>query len=158
MVKKNKVGTTQFGSHLTLDGYGGDFEKLNDKNIVTRCLEELVEKLGMHKLTEPMVVECGAVNPKDSGGYSGFVMIIESHISVHTFPYRKFVSVDAYTCKGSIDKEFVVDYFKEAFGLEEVEVNYIVRGKKFPAEDIVETPDLSVAKEMNVLNLQTESI
>lgn len=158
MAKKNKVGTVQFGSHLTLDGYGGDFEKLNDKSIVTRCLEELVEKLGMHKLTEPMVVECGAVNPKDSGGYSGFVMIIESHISVHTFPFRKFVSVDAYTCKGSIDKEFVVNYFKEAFGLEEVEVNYIVRGKKFPAEDIVESPDLAVTGEMKALNLQTEAM
>jgi S-adenosylmethionine decarboxylase len=137
MEEKNKVETTIFGSHLMIDGYGGDFDKLNNKEIVYKCLDELPEKLGMHKLTEPEVVECGAVNPKDSGGFSGFAMIIESHISCHTFPYRKFVSIDAYTCKGTIDQDFVVNYFKEAFGLEEVEVNYIVRGKKFPAEDIV---------------------
>lgn len=137
MSEKNMVETTTFGSHLTIDGYGGDFDKLNNKDVVFKCLDELPEKLGMHKLTEPEVVECGAVNPKDSGGFSGFTMIIESHISCHTFPYRKFVSVDAYTCKGTIDKEFVVNYFKEAFGLKDVEVHYIVRGKKFPAEDIV---------------------
>jgi len=137
MEGKKEVGTVQFGSHLTLDGYGGDFEKLNNKDIIFKCLDELPEKLGMHKLTEPVIAECGAVNPKDSGGFSGFTMIIESHISCHTFPYRKFVSIDAYTCKGSIDKDFVVNYFKEAFDLEEVEVNYIARGKKFPAEDIV---------------------
>lgn len=138
MNEKKAVETMSFGSHLTIDGYGGDFDKLNSKEVVLKCLDELPEKLGMHKLTEPEVVECGAVNPKDSGGFSGFVMIIESHISCHTFPWRKFVSIDAYTCKGSIDKDFVVDYFKKAFGLQEVEVHYIVRGTKFPARDIVE--------------------
>lgn len=137
MEEKNMVDTMNFGSHLMIDGYGGDFDKLNNKDLVFKCLDELPGKLGMHKLSGPEVVECGPVNQKDSGGFSGFTMIIESHISCHTFPYRKFVSIDAYTCKGEINKDFVVSYFKEAFDLEDVEVNYITRGTKFPTRDLV---------------------
>lgn len=137
MNEKIQERTINFGSHLTLDGYGGNFEKLNNKEIVFKCLNELPDKLGMHKIFGPEVVEFTDSNPKDSGGFSGFTMIAESHISCHTFPYRKFVSIDVYTCSGQIDKDFVVNYFKEAFDLEEVELNYIIRGKKFPAEDLI---------------------
>ena len=30
-----------FGEHLTIDGYGGEFNSLNDKRIVTEVLEDL---------------------------------------------------------------------------------------------------------------------
>lgn len=134
----NLGGVINFGSHLMIDGYGGDFEKLNSKDVVFKCLNELPDKLGMHKIFGPEIVEFTDSNPKDSGGFSGFTMIAESHISCHTFPYRKFVSIDAYTCKGDIDRDFVVSYFKEAFGLEDVEVNYVKRGTRFPDHDLVE--------------------
>lgn len=158
MAKKNPGGVINFGAHLTLDGYGGDPKKLNDGNLVKRVLDELPEKLGMHKIFGPEVLECGAANPKDSGGFSGFTMIAESHISCHTFPFRKFVSIDVYTCKPEMDKNFIVKYFKEAFDLKETEVNYIIRGTKFPAEDLVETPDLSATGEMKALNLRIEAM
>jgi len=138
MQERNKVNgeTINFGVHLTLDGYRGDPEKLNSKELVTKCLSELPEKLGMRKIFGPEVVECGEMNPKDSGGFSGFVMIAESHISCHTFPFRKFVSIDVYTCREEMDKNFVIKYFREAFDLEDVETNYIVRGTRFPSEDL----------------------
>jgi len=134
----NKINseTINFGVHLTLDGYGGDVEKLNDKDLVWKCLDELPDKLGMHKILGPEVLSCDALNPKDSGGHSGFVMIAESHISCHTFPFRKFVSIDVYTCKNEMDKDFVVKYFTEAFGLKDVETNFIRRGTRYPVEDI----------------------
>jgi len=129
--------TMNFGVHLTIDGYGGNPEKLNDGKLVFKCLDELPEKIGMQKIFGPEVLECGSFNEKDSGGHSGFVMIAESHISCHTFPFRKFVSIDVYTCKNEMDKDFVIDYFKKAFSLEEVEINYIERGTQFPTEDLV---------------------
>jgi S-adenosylmethionine decarboxylase len=140
MQEGNRINseTINFGVHLTLDGYGGNPEKLNDKELVLRCLNELPEQLGMHKIFGPEVVSCDALNPKDSGGHSGFVMIAESHISCHTFPYRKFVSIDVYTCKSEMNKDFVVDYFKKAFDLADVEVNFLERGTRFPAQDLVE--------------------
>jgi hypothetical protein len=48
-----------FGVHLTLDGYGGDQRLLADGEHVLACLSELPERLGMHKLIEPFLVELG---------------------------------------------------------------------------------------------------
>lgn len=133
----NAVATMNFGVHLTLDGYGGDPEKLNNRELITRCLKELPEKLGMQIIWGPEVLECPELNAKDSGGFSGFTMIAESHISCHTFPWRKFVSIDVYTCKSEMDKDFIINYWKEAFDLQDVEVNYIQRGTRFPTEDLI---------------------
>lgn len=131
-----KHATCNFGEHLTIDGYRGSEEKLNDKSLVLRCLEELPEKLGMKKLSRPEVYFAKPNDVKDPGGWSGFVVILESHISVHTFPKRRFVSIDAYTCKNGMDTEFIIDYFKNIFELEEVETNFIKRGTRYPEEDL----------------------
>lgn len=138
-MKQTKQGdgdTTAFGVHLTLDGYGGNPEKLNDPELVKKSLNEVIDKLGMEKLTEPVVKYAEPRNMKDSGGYSGFVVIVESHISIHTFPKKKFVSIDAYTCKDEMNKDLVVEYFKEVFELEETEVQFFRRGLKFPMQDL----------------------
>ncbi|MBI5077657.1 adenosylmethionine decarboxylase [Candidatus Falkowbacteria bacterium] len=153
----SKAGYVNFGVHLTLDGYGGDPEKLNRRELVYQALDELPEKLGMHKLSEPMVYEAGQCNPKDSGGFSGFVVIAESHISCHTFPYRGFVSIDVYTCKSEMDKEFVINYFKEIFGLKEVEINFIQRGTRFPAWDLFAKED-AAANELAFVQLPSSAM
>ena len=119
-----------------IDGYGGNPKKLNDKKRVEKCLNELPDKLKMTKIIKPVVKYFKGNNIKDPGGYSAFVMIAESHISIHTFPKKKFVSIDAYTCSDQIDKKFVVDYFKKQFDLKEVEINYVKRGTKYPLENL----------------------
>lgn len=121
---------------MTIDGYNGDSEKLNNGDIVRRALNELPEKIGMHILAEATVLEAPPVSPKDGGGYSGFVIIAESHISCHTFPKRRFVSIDVYTCKNEMDNETVIKYFTELFELGDVETNFIKRGTRFPAQDL----------------------
>jgi len=128
----NDCSTCNFGEHLTLDGYGGDPKKLNDQDIVLESLYELPAILGMQKLSEPQVYFVPDTNGKDPGGWSGFVVIVESHISIHTFPARKFVSIDVYTCRDGLNNEFVVNYFKAKFKLQDVEVNFIKRGTKYP--------------------------
>ncbi|MDB5266327.1 MAG: S-adenosylmethionine decarboxylase proenzyme [Parcubacteria group bacterium] len=125
-----------FGEHLTIDGYGGEEILLNDKKIVERIFSELPELLGMHTICDPVVVFAPANDIKDPGGWSGFVMIAESHISVHTFPARGFVSIDVYTCQNGLDIEKIKDYFKEAFNLKEEEVNFIKRGLRYPQNNI----------------------
>jgi len=126
-----------FGVHLTIDGYMGNFELLNDMNLVFKVLDELPEKIGMHKIMPPYVICAPPFNEKDSGGISGFVMIAESHISAHTFSKKRFVSIDVYTCKNKLPIDFVVNYFKKAFKLKETEVHEIRRGQKFPEKDLV---------------------
>lgn len=126
-----------FGVHLTIDGYGGDKEKLNNRELVLNCLNELPSILGMKTLAEPCIYFAEGNNLKDPGGWSGFVVIQESHISIHTFPGRKFLSSDVYTCKNSLDKAIILDYFREKFELEDIEDNFIKRGTRYPTRDIL---------------------
>ena len=129
-----------FGVHLTLDGYGGSRHRLADADHIRARLSELPELLGMHKLIEPMVVEVNQLSDKDPGGLSGYVLIAESHISVHTFPLRGFVSADVYTCQSSLDAERIRQYFADAFALQDVETHLIRRGTRYPQHNIYEAP------------------
>ena len=92
-----------FGEHITIDGYGGDKKKLNSKKIVLFCLKDLTKKLGMRILGKPEVYLASGDSAKDPGGWSGFVMIEESHVSIHTFPERRFVSIDVYSCQNGLN-------------------------------------------------------
>jgi S-adenosylmethionine/arginine decarboxylase-like enzyme len=64
-------------------------------------------------------------------------LITTSHISCHTFPGRHFVSIDVYSCiEDGFDKDFIVNYFKKAFSLQDTEVNYLTRGTRFPVKEL----------------------
>ncbi len=115
-----------------IDGYGGNREKLNDRELVLKCLDELPELTGMGKLSKPEIYYAKGNGGKDPGGWSGFVIIIESHISIHTFPARGFFTADVYTCKNGMDTKFIVEYFTRQFGLQDIEQNFIKRGTRYP--------------------------
>lgn len=121
---------TGFGPHLMLDGYGCAKAKLEDLNLVYRILDELPNRIRMTKIMPPYVFRYSGVKPED-WGLSGFVLIAESHISIHTFPEKQFVSVDIFSCK-AFDAEFASEYFKTAFGMTKVESNVVDRGTEFP--------------------------
>ncbi|MDO8569381.1 MAG: adenosylmethionine decarboxylase [bacterium] len=125
-----------FGEHLTIDGYGGQKNKLDDEHLVMQCLRELPKKLGMRILEKPHVYFAPGNDSKDPGGWTGFVIIAESHISIHTFPLRGFISIDVYTCKNGMDTDFILKYFKRQFGLKEIEKNFIKRGTRYPVKNI----------------------
>jgi S-adenosylmethionine decarboxylase len=120
-----------FGEHVTIDGYKGSAEKLNDKELVFNCLNELPAELEMSKLSEPVVYFAPGNDQKDPGGWSGFVVIAESHISIHTFPAKGFLSADVYTCKNGMDVDFILNFFKQKFDLQELETNFLKRGLKY---------------------------
>jgi S-adenosylmethionine decarboxylase len=125
-----------FGEHLTIDGYGGDESLLDDKELVLSCLNDLPGEMGMKKLSKPEIYFAPGNDIKDPGGWSGFVVIEESHISIHTFPKRGFVSADVYTCKNGLDKKFVLEYFTNKFALSEIEDHFIKRGARYPAYNL----------------------
>ncbi len=132
----NNIETENFGEHFMLDGYYGEETRLNDKDLVLGCINDLVSKLDMHKLAEPSIFFAPGNDQKDPGGWSAFVVIEESHISMHTFPKRGFLSMDAYSCKNGMNTSLIKDCVTEAFKLKETETNFVKRGTKYPAENI----------------------
>jgi len=129
------AGGEHFGEHFMIDAYRGSREKLSDRRVVQRCLDELPEKLGMHTLAEPTVQWVEPNGIKDPGGWSGFVVIAESHISIHTFPGRLFASIDVYTCRNGLATADIEAYFRDVFDFAELETNFVLRGKKYPLRD-----------------------
>lgn len=45
-------------------------------------------------------------------GYTGFVILAESHISFHTYPEYNFISIDFFSCK-KLDRKTNIDFIEE---------------------------------------------
>ncbi|MDA1096317.1 MAG: S-adenosylmethionine decarboxylase [Chloroflexi bacterium] len=113
--------------HLVMDGYGADPQKLQDEALVYQLLDEYPAAIGMTKISEPFVYRyaTGAV-PVD-WGVSGFVLIAESHISVHTFPDRGYINVDVFSCK-EFDADRALAEIAPLFAMGEVKHWVLDRG------------------------------
>jgi len=138
----------EFGQHLTIDASSCNRKKLTDQSLVYDILNNLPKKLGMHRMTLPQAVKWldpGATIP----GISGFVMIAESHISIHTFPEKDYVFIDVFSCKG-FDVDNAIKLLVNAFGAEKYTKKIIKRGLDFPrshSDHIYEIPEqLTVTK------------
>lgn len=131
-------GGSHFGEHITIDGYGGEPALLNDENVVLSALLDLSQQQGMTPLVPPVVVEAPDNQIKDPGGWTGFLVIAESHISIHTFPRRQFLSADLYTCRNGLSREDVLQFLTDRFGLAEVESTLIRRGLGYPTTNLCE--------------------
>lgn len=118
-----------FGPHLTIDASGCDRSRLIDQLFIYRLLDELPPKIGMTKMTLPYVVEWLDKWAK-TPGFSGFVMLAESHISVHTFPDSDYAFIDIFSCR-EFDVKKATKLLVEAFGAKKVTINMIKRGLDF---------------------------
>jgi S-adenosylmethionine decarboxylase len=125
--------TEQFGVHIMIDGYGAVAERLHDKAVLSSLLNDLPGEMGMHRICPAVVVEVGPGCTKDPGGLSGFVMIAESHISIHTFPARGFVTMDLYTCQCGLDRTATIARLMAAFDLQDADIHVQDRGLRYPA-------------------------
>lgn len=112
--------------HLVIDGYGGDTAKMWDTELVRRFLTDYPDSLGMTRITEPRVLDYHAPKPEDSG-VSGFVIIAESHISIHTFPEKSYVNIDIFSCR-PFDHERALADATDLFDLTEVKKWLLDRG------------------------------
>jgi S-adenosylmethionine decarboxylase len=124
--------------HLTIDGFGGDRERLSSESLVHSLLDTYPAEINMTKISEPLVLQYTGDKPED-WGVTGFVIIAESHISVHTFPDRGYVWVDVFSCK-EFETEGAVDRIVETFGLTHVTTKVHDRGLEFPHAVDAATP------------------
>jgi len=112
--------------HLVIDGYGGDIDKMWDEDLVSDFLYQYPESLHMTRITEPKVLTYEAPKSEDSG-VSGFVIIAESHISIHTFPRKDYINIDIFSCQ-PFDHERALADVKDLFALAEVKTWLLDRG------------------------------
>jgi S-adenosylmethionine decarboxylase len=113
--------------HLIIDGYGSNVEILKSEEFIYRLLDQYPAEIGMTKISSPVVVRYTG----DDWGISGFVMIAESHINIHTFVERCYVNIDVFSCK-DFDTEQTIKDLSERLQLTEIITQIIDRdGQRF---------------------------
>jgi len=115
-----------YGLHLMLDAYDAPAERLSNMGLLYRTLCELPGLIGMRRVSLPQILE---VTEPDIAGLSGFVFIMESHISVHTYSERGFLTADVYSCK-QFDHSAALKYLEEAFQFRSSDVSVKKRGRR----------------------------
>ena len=122
--------------HLMLELYGCDRHILSDESLVKRVLEEYPARVEMEKVSPVHLYQIETCNPLDAG-LSGFVVIAQSHISLHAWPEYGEVDIDICSCKEFSQKEAIA-FAKQMFRSDDVEAHFVVRGTRSLRP---ETPD-----------------
>lgn len=126
-----------FGYSLLLDCFGCKPGVADDLELTYRFLEELVDRLGMTRMSQPVVIH----GPRDGGlelypekaGVSGWVPLIESGIQIHSIEPTHFITIDCYSCKW-FSPVTVINFARECFGFTDFEEHNITRGTKYGAQ------------------------
>lgn len=115
--------------HLIVDGYYCNQQALSDSKGLMNFLGTFPEIISMNAISEPQVQEYHGSKSED-WGLSGFVLIAESHISVHTFPEKNFVNVDIFSCK-HFDVYSSVEVIKKQFRTGIIQHQVLSRGLEY---------------------------
>lgn len=121
MFNLQKSSLEILGTHIILELYGCNVTMLSSP-------------LEMEQTLQSAALVMGATIVKSTFhhfaplGVSGVVIIMESHLTVHTWPEYQYAAVDVFTC-GDLEWERGLELLKDALGVERLEWQVIERGK-----------------------------
>lgn len=124
-----------FGMHLMLDIANCDPTVLADANALHKILRDIPDSINMTRICDTQVTEYAGNDDKDPGGYSGFVLLAESHFSFHTFPAKNYISLDLYSC-APFDTTPLIKNIQNIFKAEitDIQSQCILRGQHYPLD------------------------
>jgi len=109
------------GKHLIVEAVGSEQHLLNDEKLVKESLVAAANagKFAILELTTRKFV------PR---GVTGYALLAESHIAIHTWPEYNYAAIDIFTC-GEKDPMLVLNELKVRLKLEKIKITRISRGK-----------------------------
>jgi len=123
-----------FGYSYLLDMYDCRPGVADDLELHYRFLEELVDRLDMTRMSQPVVIHGPTKNGielfPEKAGVSGWVPLIESGIQIHSLEPKRFITLDVYSCR-EFKPMTVLTFAMECFGFDRYEEHEITRGTKY---------------------------
>ena len=116
-----KDGVACAGTHLIIDLV--DADGLADVDLIDAAMRECVSAAGATLLH----IHLHPFTPEGVAGVSGVAVLAESHISIHTWPERRYAALDVFMC-GDAQPEKCVEVLRRRFNAGEVRVNELLRG------------------------------
>jgi len=113
------IGT---GHAWIVDAYGCDPTRLRSTDALARLFADAVREMELVPVREPVWHVFGG-----PGGVTGFLLLSESHLAVHTFPERGFAAIDLYCCRPRAPWRWR-EALEEALGAASVVVRCTPRG------------------------------
>ncbi len=109
------------GHHWIIEYWDCSFEALND----TDLLHELFVKAA--KIAGATILSSG-VHRFQPQGVSCYVIIAESHLTVHSWPELGYAAVDMFTCGTKVDMNVALSIISEGLKVEPSSLKEILRG------------------------------
>jgi S-adenosylmethionine decarboxylase len=106
--------------HCVSELYKGDFDKLNDEHYVYEVLVQAAEEANATLLD----VRTHKFDPQ---GVTGFALLAESHIAIHTWPELNYAAVDVFTCGDKTNPELACIFLANAFSAESQHIGFVER-------------------------------
>jgi S-adenosylmethionine decarboxylase len=119
-------GVRYAGTHLIVDLRGA--HGLDDLGRIESALREAVAAAGATLLH----IHLHHFTP--NAGVSGVAVLAESHISIHTWPERRYAALDVFMCGGARPQE-TLEVFRRAFRPERMDVVEHLRGRSEKEKD-----------------------
>ena len=115
-----KDGMRYAGTHLLVDLWGA--QNLDDPALIDTALRSAAIQAGA------TILHSHFHHFTPNGGVSGVVVLAESHISIHTWPERKFAAIDLFMC-GDCDPHDAIPVLRAAFRPERLDLDEQRRGR-----------------------------
>ena len=116
--------------HVMLDLYGCSPNLLANEAFLRQVLDQYPTRIGMQKIGPVELRYIETSNPLDDG-YSGFVIIATSHVSLHAWAPYRMVNIDIFSCE-DFDIADVVAFARRMFRTSDVEVHVVERATRSP--------------------------
>lgn len=96
------------GKHCVLELYRADATKLNDELFIRDSLMQAAQTANATLLD----ISTHSFTPQ---GVTGFALLAESHISIHSWPECGYAAVDVFTCGDTTDPEAACKFLADTF-------------------------------------------
>jgi S-adenosylmethionine decarboxylase len=79
--------------------------------------------------------------PNPEFGFTYYIVLGQSHITIHTWPEHYMMNIDVFTCGSEGDPKAIVDYVRKTLKPHQQRFNQFQRGIRKDVEDVNEKPD-----------------
>jgi S-adenosylmethionine decarboxylase len=109
------------GTHLLVEIRGAERGLLDDAKLIEQLLIEAATRASARVIQ-------AAFHRFQPEGVTGFLLLEESHLSIHTWPGQGYAAVDFYTC-GAADPQPGVTFLAQGLGATHLEWLSVRRGE-----------------------------
>lgn len=111
------------GKHLLAEVICLNAKNLDNIAFIKKFFNDIIGELKLTPIAPPKLFKF----PPPGGGITGYCVISESHLSIHTWPEKNYFSFDIFSCR-NFKEEIIEKILKNAFEIKNLNKRVLSRG------------------------------